>query len=192
LQQSIIEIHKELIEQCKLNDRGAQFKLYSLYSKSMLNTAYRVLGNEEDAKDVLQESFLKAFNNLHRFQYRSSFGAWLKRIVVNTAINHAKKKGLNIVSDLKNVSESAVSNETEVDENVALSIEAAKEALQQLPTGYRTVLSLYLIEGYDHKEIAETLGVSISTSLTQYSRGKKKLIQLIKNNTSYERHRKVL
>ena len=171
---------EELIQRIIKGDRKASFVLYHRYARQMLNVAFRILKEEEEAKDVLQESFLKAFRELNNLQNPAGFGGWLKRIVVNTAINQAQKKKLFLVDFSAQLNDRYLANEEEhVNENSTWDIVLAKKALMELPNGYRTVLSLYLIEGYDHQEIASILGISVSTSLTQYSRGKKKLIQII-------------
>ena len=172
---------QKLIELCLQGNRPAQYRLYRRYADSLLNTAYRIVGNEEDAKDVLQDAFIKAFRSLANFNRKSSLSTWLHRIVINTAINHLKKqKSLYFEAlDDRIHGEPVVESDRDWQE-VALDVAKVKTALQSLPAGYRAVLSLYLIEGYDHKEIAQILNISVSTSLTQFARGKKKLIQQIK------------
>ena len=172
----------DLIEACKKGERAAQYKLYHQYAKAMLNTAYRILNDEEKARDVLQEAFLKVFQKIDQFRYQSTIGAWIKRVVVNTAINHGKKKGLNIVGGMEIVGEIADERPSAAErEKLEMDLRKARRGLAMLPDGYRTVLTLYLVEGYDHKEISEILGVALSTSLTQYNRGKKKLREIIQN-----------
>lgn len=178
----------ELIQRIINGDRKASFVLYHRYARQMLNVAFRILKEEEEAKDVLQESFLKAFRELKQLKNPVGFGGWLKRIVVNTAINHAKKRKLFLVDFSEELNDRYLTNENDYEsENQALNIEHAKKALMELPNGYRTVLSLYLIEGYDHQEIASILGISVSTSLTQYSRGKKRLVQIINEQINKEK-----
>ena len=170
--------HRELIEECKRGQRKAQFELYRLYSKAMFNICLRMLRNETDAEDVLQSSFVDAFTKLDTFRYQSSIGAWIKRIVVNNCINFLKRRRLSIVEMNTNV----LSIETPEEENSdfpVLSIEKVKKAMMQLPDGYRIVFSLYLLEGYDHKEISEILEISEATSKSQFSRAKKKLRDLL-------------
>ena len=175
----ILHTETELIQQCLRGERQAQFLLYQHYAKPMLNVAFRILNHEEDAKDVLQESFIKAFRNLAELKDHNGFGGWLKKIVVNTAINHLRQKKVSWLAfdpQIK-IQETA---EIESSENVAINLKKARAALLELPDGYRTVLTLYLIEGYDHQEISEILGIAVSTSLTQFKRGKEKLKALIK------------
>ncbi len=170
--------HRELIEECKRGHRKAQFELYRLYSKAMYNICLRMLRNEADAEDVLQASFVDAFTKLDTFRYQSSIGAWIKRIVVNNCINFLKKRRLSIVEMNTNV----LSIETPEEESgslPAMSVEKVKSAMMKLPNGYRIVCSLYLLEGYDHKEIAEILNISEATSKSQFSRAKRKLRSLL-------------
>jgi len=174
-----IDINRELIERCQQNDRLAQRELYERYERAMFNTIYRMVRNEEDARDVLQDAFVKAFRNLKQYRHETTFGGWLKRIVVNTTINHLKRKRLELVEQGDDVVKVTVDVSDDTALPGGLNISEAREAMLQLSTGYRTVLSLYLLEGYDHKEIAEILGVSVNTSLSQYSRGKKKLREIL-------------
>ena len=166
-----------LIKACINGDRSAQYALYKQYSKAMYNISYRITNNSDDAEDVLQEAFLSAFKNLRSFKGESSFGAWLKKIVVNSSINHVKKNRI-LYTQLNGHD---VEHETDIKDNeLILEIDRIKEAVQQLPDGFRTVLSLYLFEGYDHREIAEILDISESTSKSQYNRAKKRLKEILK------------
>ncbi len=172
----------ELVERCKRGDRLAYRELYQRYAKAMFNTCLRILNHEHEAEDVLQESFVEAFRNLDGFEYRTSFGGWLKQICVNRSINQLKKRKLNWV-DIEKVNYANV-EETIVDESdLVLKVESVKKAIMKLPDGYRTVLNLYLLEGYDHEEIAEILNVAESTTRTQYMRAKQKLLQLLKEGS---------
>lgn len=166
-----------LIKACINGDRSAQYALYKQYSRAMYNICYRITNDPDDAEDVLQEAFLSAFRNLQSFKGESSFGAWLKKIVVNSSINHVKKSRIIFIP----LEGRDAGHEREVDDNeIILEIDRIKEALQQLPDGFRTVLSLYLFEGYDHREIAAILGISESTSKSQYNRAKKRLKEILK------------
>lgn len=168
--------HQALVEQSKEGDRNAQYQLYGLYVDAMFNVAMRLLTIREDAEDILQESFVEAFKKLHTFRFESTFGAWLKRIVINKSINHLKAKRL-LLSSLEN--ERDVVEEDEVMEMEPMGIEKVKIGLGQLPEGYRQIITLYLIEGYDHAEIGEIMGITTSTSKSQYHRAKKKLVQIV-------------
>jgi RNA polymerase sigma-70 factor (ECF subfamily) len=139
----------------------------------------------------MQESFLSAFDKINSYKGEVSFGAWLKRIVVNRALDFLKKnkiESLPLDEKIDKLSEEEETNEDiEVEDNVA----EIKKAIEQLPTGYRIVLSLYLIESYDHEEIGEILNISASTSRSQYNRAKKKLIQIIENSTTEPLKRRI-
>lgn len=182
-----IDKHVELVERCKQGDRKAQYELYKLYSKSMLNVCVRVVNHIGEAEDVLQEAFLDAFCNLHTFRGQSTFGAWLKQIVVNKAINHLRQRKMQLVDiegygygdDDHDIADDAPTDE----EGIQMDVERVRRGIAQLPEGYRVVLSLYLFEGYDHEEIGEILNISESTSRTQYMRGKKKLLELLSNRS---------
>jgi len=167
--------HKDLVEACSKQNRDAQFRLYRQYSDAMYNLAFRMLKNEMDAEDVLQKSFLDIFKNIHKFQFHSTIGAWIKRIVINNCISFLKKKRLEfeaIDDRTASIPEPEVREET-------LSVDTINRAIMKLPDGYRVVLSLYLLEGYDHGEIAQILGISESTSKSQYSRAKLKMQRLL-------------
>ncbi|NJN42973.1 MAG: RNA polymerase sigma factor [Flammeovirgaceae bacterium] len=170
------DIHKELIERCLRGDRKAYYKLYTLYSKSMYNVSYRIVNERDDAEDVLQESFISAFRNLKNYRGDATFGAWIKRIVINKAINHVKRRKMVPLNEQMDIEEEL--EETSFDE-FPFSIEQVRSAIEKLPDGYRTVLSLYLIEGYDHQEIGEIMSISESTSKSQFNRSKKKLREIL-------------
>jgi len=168
-----------LLQQCLDGNRLAQRQLYERYANRFLNIAYRVVWHKEDAQDVVQDSFLKIFSSLGVLKDSKKFEGWAKRIVVNNAITLLRQKGKMPLYDAENIefpqSEEAPLNEEEVDWHIAV----AKKALAELSPGYRTVISLYLLEGYDHQEISSILGISVSTSITQFNRGKKRLRELV-------------
>lgn len=172
-------IHQDLIDRCREGDSQAQFEMYRLYYKAMYNVSLRILGNPHDAEDTMQEAFFKAFDKLGSYRNEVSFGAWLRRIVVNASIDCLKKRRVSFSS----IDEAqGLKADDMVDDTVAESVEEVKEALALLPHGYRVVLSLNLIDGYDHDEIAEMLGVTPSTSRSQLSRARQKLIELLRKN----------
>ncbi|MCV9386925.1 RNA polymerase sigma factor [Reichenbachiella ulvae] len=177
------DIHYEWVELLRVNDRTAQYEIYRLYSKAMLNTSFRMLQDLAEAEDVVQEAFVKAFNGIDKFRGESTFGSWLKRIVVNGALNVIKKR-----KEMADVDE--IEDRPDADESLdysEVSVDQVKAAVADLPEGFRMVFTLYLIEGYDHKEIAEILGISESTSKSQFNRAKAKLKVILKNRYNYER-----
>ena len=172
--------HRDIIEGCKKGKRQAQFELYRLYSKSMYNICLRMVRNELDAEDLLQNSFVDVFSNLRSFRYQSSVGAWIKRIVVNNCINFLKKKRLLI----EELDDRVVNIKEDVHIPASgLKVETVNRAVQKLPDGYRVVFSLYMFEGYDHKEIASILNITEATSKSQFSRAKKKLKELLESKS---------
>lgn len=178
-----IDINAPLVERCRLNDRQAQAELYRRYAKAMFNVALRITGDYAEAEDVLQESFLSAFRELSGYKGDSSFGAWLKRIVVNKSINCLRQRRLQLVPledfhhDAAPV-EAAAPHASDDDDDVQYRADVLRRCVQELPDGYRVVLSLYLLEGYDHLEIASILGITESTSKSQYSRARTRLREL--------------
>jgi RNA polymerase sigma-70 factor (ECF subfamily) len=173
-------IHDELVERCKRGDSRAYEAIYQKYAKAMYNTSLRIVNHTGDAEDVMQEAFTDAFRSLEDFHYKSTFGAWLKRIVINKSINQLRKRKMDLI-DIEKTNIGNVAEEDGPDEQeLELRVEDIKKAVALLPNGYRTVLTLYLFEGYDQEEIADILGVSHATVRTQYMRAKKKLLQYIK------------
>lgn len=173
------DIHREIVELSKAGNRKAQYQLYKLYSKAMFNICYRMLNSFEEAEDLLQEAFTEAFDKLESFRFESTFGAWLKRIVVNRCINHLKKRKADLLYT-DNLPDHNHSNDDDDFETVHLEVKKVHKAMEILPEGYRIVFSLYLIEGYDHAEIADILGITESTSKSQFSRAKLKIKEIIK------------
>ncbi|MDX2431453.1 MAG: RNA polymerase sigma factor [Bacteroides sp.] len=172
--------HLKLIEACKKGDRKSQFELYRLYSSAMYNTSLRIVRDPDDAEDVMQEAFLKAFLKIGTYRGEVSFGAWLKRIVVNKSLDFLRLRKERIsLEDLSEVEE--IPEDTPSYIEVAYSAAEIKEAVYALPEGYRIVLSLILLEGYDHEEVSGILNISNATSRTQYHRAKKRLLEMLRN-----------
>jgi len=166
----------DIIEKCKQNDRRAQLKVYNQYCDGMLIVAKRFITDTMEAEDVVQEAFIRAFSKLNQFKGEVTFGAWLKRIVINKSIDLLKSKKQRLV-DLEDVHLKVVDNGQQDDWMVddQVTIEEVKTAIEALPEKYKYVVMLYLIEGYDHQEISEILHISEVASRTQLSRGKAKL-----------------
>ena len=174
-------IHQEIIDQCKEGDQKAQFRLYKLYYKPMYSVCMRLINHADEAEDVMQEAFLNAFRNIDTYRGEVSFGAWLKRIVINRSLDHLKKKKLKL-EEINDKTAQIADYQMEMKE---VNVEVIKNAIQQLPDGYRVVLSLFLIEGYDHEEISQILGITNSNSRTQFLRAKNKLRELLKDKEIY-------
>lgn len=180
MQASGVNIHAELIDRCRAGDREAHYRIYQLYKSAMFNTAFRITGNTDEAEDVLQEAFVAAFRSLEFYRADAPFGAWLKRIVVNKSITWLKRRKWERLpeDDRWDVPDESSASE---DEQFPASVQQVRAAIESLPDGYRTVLSLYLLEGYDHGEIGEILGISESTSKSQFNRSKKKLKEILQS-----------
>ena len=166
-----------IIAGCLHNEPSAQRELFNRYSPKMLAVCYRYAQSREDAEDMLQEAFIKVFTQIHTFQNKGAFEGWIRRIIVHTCINFLKKyKKFNDSLDLGHAGYVPVKEET------IPSIMQAKqvsECIRALPMGYRTVLNLYAIEGYSHREIATMLDIEESTSRSQYTRAKSMLEGLL-------------
>jgi RNA polymerase sigma-70 factor (ECF subfamily) len=173
-------IHQDIIDRCKSGEQKAQFQLYKLYYKAMFNTCLRIVNDSLEAEDIMQESFLKAFEKINSYKGEVSFGAWIKRIVINHSLDELRKRKLDLESIEESVYEIKDEHEKPENEEIQAKAEEIKEQINQLPDGYRIVLSLYLIEGYDHDEISEILNISNSTSRSQCARAKKKLIERLR------------
>ncbi len=177
---------KNLINACKKNDAKAQMQLYDKYCKAMYNIALKYVNKTDIAEDVVQEAFIKVFKKIDTFNANVTFGAWLKRIVINQAIDYLKKKKLETISIDEHIIQ--LTNET-TDWNLEAktSVEEIINGINKLPLKYKLVLQLFLLEGYDHQEISEILSISEVASRTQLLRGKNKLKELLnKNNYAKE------
>jgi RNA polymerase sigma factor (sigma-70 family) len=174
------DVTRDVIERSIKGERQAQYKLYGMYAKAMYNICLRMMHNREEAEDMLQEAFSEAFRRIGSFRHDSTFGAWLKRIVINRCINELTRKRtkLEYFEDMTPFEE----NEEKMDEELpALSVDSIRKAMDQLPKGSRLIFSLYLLEGYDHQEISEILKISESNSKTQYMRAKQRMKELLKS-----------
>jgi RNA polymerase sigma factor (sigma-70 family) len=174
-------LHQDLLDSCKVGDQKAQFQIYKLYYKAMYNTSLRIVNDTMEAEDIMQEAFLSAFEKIDTYSGTVSFGAWLKKIVINRSLDAlGKRKAVfeDIESHIGIRDES--SDDSVRNDEIDVKVEEVKEAIDRLPAGYRVILTLYLLEGYDHDEIAEILKISSSTSRSQLSRAKQKLIGELK------------
>jgi len=163
-----------LIRDCRKGDSRAQLELYKKYYKSMYNIALRILNDTAEAEDVMQESFLSAFSKLETYRGEVTFGAWLKRIVINRSLDELRTRRTMISVESAPELVGEETGEPDFDYR-GLEISDVKRAIGTLPDGYRVVLSLYLIEGYDHEEISGILNITNATSRTQYHRARKLL-----------------
>ncbi len=166
----------DLIKGCIEGDRRMQKQLYDQFSPKMYAVCLRYMGNADDAQDILQEGFIKIFKNLERFRGDGSFEGWVRRIFVNTAIEHIRKKKLNLSLTEKEdtIEFKSVSALDNINEKDLLKI------VSDLSPGYRSVFNLYVVEGFSHKEIGELLGINEGTSKSQLARARMILQEKIK------------
>lgn len=163
----------KILKGCKKGDKTAQRQFYDMFKKLVFSVVMRYAKDVPEAEDIMQDTFVKLYRDLYQYQPTSALGAWVRRVSVNTALMHVRKKRM-LFSDVElyNLVEHRQSNDD------VFSTIGAKEIMkmvQQLPDGYRIVFNLYVVEGYSHKEIAEQLNVSVNTSKSQLSRAKKML-----------------
>lgn len=168
---------EDLVKKCVEGDVKAQRELFNKFASTMLGVTLRYMKDRTLAEDVLQDGFIKVFNNLQRFEYKGSLEGWIRRIIVNTALDQLRKdKKYQDDIEIDNsyfepVQKSEVEGKMQAD--------VLMEIIQELPEGYRVVFNMYAIEGYSHKEIADALGISENTSKSQYSRAKATLRTLL-------------
>jgi RNA polymerase sigma-70 factor (ECF subfamily) len=170
-----LNLHQELIDGCKRCDQKAQFQIYKLYYKAMYNTSLRIVNDTMEAEDIMQESFLSAFEKIDTYSGKGSFGSWLKKIVTNRSLDYISKKHLVLYKDIESfydMEDTSSPQSEETDKRVGTIIDRIK----LLPEKYSNILSLYLFEGYDHEEIGQILSIPSSTSRSNFSRAKQRLI----------------
>jgi RNA polymerase sigma factor (sigma-70 family) len=169
--------HSQLIKDCLKGKRQAQQQLYRLYASQMLGVCYRYTKNLDDAEDVLQEGFIKVFTHLKQFKNDGDPGAWIRRIMVNTALSYLKKHSrYRSQMDFDHTPLHVV---TEEEANMNLDTDALIELIRKLPAGYQTIFNLVAMEGYNHIEVAELLGINENTSRSQYSRARAVLMRQV-------------
>jgi RNA polymerase sigma-70 factor (ECF subfamily) len=164
------DLNQRWVTLLKRGNKAAAKQLYSQYSQAMYNTLIRITGNTEDAKDLLQDSFIKAFASIDQLQKEEAFGGWLKRITINKGLEFVKNRKTDYV-DL----EDTLSEQEEVPVDTRIPMQVINRKISELPNGCREVFTLFLVEGYSHAEVARMLGVSESTSKSQYHRARKLL-----------------
>ncbi|GAB5538542.1 MAG: RNA polymerase sigma factor [Salibacteraceae bacterium] len=168
---------QELIEQCLSGSQRAQRALFDKFSRKMMAVCMRYVADRERAEDVLQDGFVKVFLNLKKFRGQGSFEGWIRRTMVNTSLDYLRKKKIDeIDADISEAEYLAGTNEKVVGK---MRVEELMKLIEEMPTGYRTVFNMYAIEGYSHKEIAEELQVTESTSKTQFRKARTYLMNII-------------
>ena len=171
-------IPNDLIAQCRNQNRRAQLTLYRQYAHGMFCVAMRFVKNPADAEDITQEAFIKAFQRIDQFEGNVTFGAWLKRIVINRSIDFLKARKQHFV-ELQEHRLSIADEPEDWSVEQEVDVEAVKAAMEELPDKYRYVVQLYLVEGYDHQEISEILDLRETTCRTRLMRGKNYLKELL-------------
>lgn len=168
---------EDLIKGCIKNNPAAQSQLYQIFAPKMLSICYRYAMSRHDAEDMLQEGFIKVFVQIKSFENRGSFEGWIRRIMVHTCINHLKKnKRFNESVNLIYAAGVSVKEESVA---AAIQMKQVIDCIRMLPLGYKTVLNLFAIEGFSHKEIAQMLEIEESTSRSQYTRAKAMLEDIL-------------
>jgi len=176
-------LQSHLIEKCKNNNAKAQMQLYDLYCKAMYNIACNFIKDDVVAQDIMQEAFIKAFKKIETYTGEASFGAWLKRIVINQSLDYIKKKKMDTVVLDEKVIPFADDENWEIES--VTSLQDIYKCIELLPNKCKNVVKLYLIEGYDHQEVAQILQITEGSSRSQLSRGKNRLKELL-IPTNYE------
>lgn len=171
------DIHQDIIQRCRENDKEAQFEIYKFYFKTMFNTSLRILRNTTDAEDIMQDSFLDAFRKVGTYSGEGNFGGWLRRIVVNNSIDALKRKHNDLSFD--DVHMDIVDQTDTRNEDQEYKVEEIKKAIEILKEDDRVIISLFLFEGYDHEEISQILNISYNNSRTRFSRARKKLLKIL-------------
>ncbi len=182
---------RELINRCLGNHRKSQETVYNMFYGKMLAVCHRYTNNDDEAKDMLQDAFIKLFKSMEKFNFEGSFEGWVRKIVVNTAIDHVRKAKHDFLLANKSESMEQIENQMEADEvddapfALEIDMEDVRKGMQQLSTAYRTVFNLYVFESYSHQQIAETLDINIGTSKSNLAKAranlKKILIRELKN-----------
>jgi RNA polymerase sigma-70 factor (ECF subfamily) len=176
-----IHPNQELINASRRNDRKAQMMLYNNYSKAMYHTANRILENAAEAEDVMQDAFIEAFQKISQLSDEASFGAWLKRIVINRALDVVKREKVSqSYQEMMKQELSEVEEAEEEDSDAHYKLFEVREAMKNLPKQYRIVLSLHLFEGMDHEEMAQILNLEYNNVKTKYSRARHRLLEEVK------------
>ena len=181
LKDTYIEANSQLIDGCRKNKRSAQIRIYELYYKAMYNSSYRIINDREEAEDIMQESFLDAFKKIETYQGTGSFGAWLKRIVLNKSIDHLRRKKSAFSLDeqfneIESIEDTTVEDEEYIS-NTFTRLEEIRGVIEKMPDHHKIIISLYLLEGYDHQEIAQILNITHGNVRARYFRAKKELLK---------------
>ena len=179
LDNAYINIHQDIIDACKAGERNAQFRIYKLYYKTMYNTSLRIVNDSQEAEDIMQESFLHSFQRIHSYTGEGSFGSWLKRIVINNSLDALRKRKYLVSIEDEGLEFPEIAEENR-EEEIQMQVAEVKDAIGELPEEYRVIITLFLLEGYDHEEISEILHISNNLSRTRFVRAKQKVLRILK------------
>ena len=181
---------KSVIDGCLRNEHKSQYKLYQMFYRNMTSVCLRYAKDREEANDLVQEGFIKVFKNLTRYEFKGSFEGWMRRIFVNNAIDNIRRKKKNhlLLGEDEKMDAFAVKNMDPLDKVEELDPKIVMEAVQKLTPAYKAVFSLYVIEEYAHKEIAEMLNISVGTSKSNLAKAKQNLRKFLHDayNKTYE------
>ena len=181
----IVDMQRDIVLRLQKGNNAAQHELYKLYARALFNVCMRILNNKENAEDVLQEIFLTAFGQIHTFRFESTIGAWLKKIAINRSINYLKriKANTQLIDNFDTIDRP--DEQESIDwEEVQVSVDQIHKSMMCLPEGCRVIFSLFMLEGYDHSEISQILGISESTSKSQLNRAKGLIRKTLTENKS--------
>jgi RNA polymerase sigma-70 factor (ECF subfamily) len=184
--ETTISIQEELIEKCRAGDSSGYTGLYNLYAKEVYNTVYNLVRHTAEAEDILQESFIVAYQAIDTFRNTGGFRAWVKRIAINLSISRLRRNKLKLV-EMKADSEYREEEEPVDEAALTFKMEEVQRAIAALPEGYRTVFQLYAIENIPQAEIAEMLGIAHNTVRIQYHRAKQKILKTLKESGYHEK-----
>lgn len=176
-----------MVEGCVRGDQKSQHELYRLYYSKMMGVCYRYANDPEEAKDILHDGFLKVYANIGKYNFKGSLEGWVRRIVVNTAIDHFRKfKNVFSMSESNIESETIQSYQTDYDANAQLNEQELLRAINNLSPAYKLVFNLYAIEGYSHKEIAERLDINVGTSKSNLAKARMNLQKELEKKYNYK------
>lgn len=176
----MISFDSGIIERCRKGERRAQMQMYTTFYKRVYNTCFRILRDSAEAEDTMQDAFLKAFSGLDNYNDSVPFEAWLVRIAINTSIDRLRRRNMEMTELHDNMNYDIADTDDNADwEQIMEKVGQVKSAIDKLPESSRLIINLYLIEGYDHEEIAEILSIAPGTARIQYMRAKQRLIELI-------------
>jgi len=177
---------QELISLCVLGRDAGYSGLYNRYARSIYNSISRIISHTAEAEDILQETFFSVFSDVEKLKTINSFEAWVRRLAINRAISHLRKRKILFTDMGESELEAEREYDVEADELFNTQVADVRHCISELSEGYRTILNLYLFEKMTHDDIATMLGISSTTVRTQYHRAKKRIVESLKDKAYYE------